>query len=95
MVKFVSGLRSIVDHDGAVILNSTRNQIITLDAMGGYIWERLQQGMSPSEIVRHLNLETGEAPDVVQQDVDELLSELQSRHLILDPELHPVKSDRV
>jgi hypothetical protein len=82
MVKLVSNLRSIVDHDGAVILNNARNQITTLDAMGGYIWHRLECGMTQKEIVCKLVEETGADVLTVEHDVQEFLEDLTSRSLL-------------
>ena len=82
MFKVATGLNFIVDEDGAVILNSGRNQITTLDAMGGYIWRRLEDGMTSRELVLHLSRETGEDICVVERDVQEFLDDLQARDLI-------------
>ncbi len=86
MLRLAANLRSIVEQDGAVILDGHHNQITTLDAMGGYIWLRLEDGMTHAEITRHLAYETGEDPQVIERDVSELINDLQDRHLILGAE---------
>jgi hypothetical protein len=83
MAILAPNLRSVINQDGAVILNRPRNQITTLDAMGGYVWGRLEEGMSQDEVVRHLIDETGADPLTVETDVEELLKDLQSRNLII------------
>jgi hypothetical protein len=83
MIQVASRLRSLVDEDGAVILDSSSNQITTLDAMGGYIWRCLEQGMAENDITQHLIDETGESPEVIQKDLQELLTDLRSRRLLI------------
>lgn len=82
MIRPCADLQSVIDQDGAVILNEARCQITTLDAMGGYIWRQLESGIRREEIVRHLVEKTGEVSDVVMRDVREFLADLASRSLI-------------
>jgi len=82
MLQTVPHLHSIIDQDGAVILNNAKGQITTLDAMGGYIWRQLEQGLTGEEIVRELVRETGEDVQVVESDVTEFLADLSSRSLL-------------
>ena len=82
MIAIPSTLKSIVSEDGAVILDSPRNQITTLDAMGGYIWRQLQNGRSSNEIVEHLVHETGEAREIIQSDLTVFLDDLAAKHLL-------------
>jgi len=77
-----SHLRSIVDHDGAVILDIECNSMLTLNATGGYVWEKLQQGQSIPDIVRELAAETLTEIAVVERDVREFLEDLKSKHLV-------------
>lgn len=74
-------LRSIVDHDGAVILDIDRDAMLTLNATGGYVWEKLRQGKLVDEIVRDLASETGTDFATVDRDVRTFLDELKSNHL--------------
>jgi len=75
-------LRSIIDHDGAVILDVERNSMLTLNATGGYVWEKLQQGKSIEDIVRELAAETLAETAVVERDIREFLEDLKSKHLV-------------
>ena len=77
----MSHLRSIVDHDGAVILDSHYNTILNLNGTGGYVWGKLQQGLLIEDIVRELAQETMTEISIVDRDVREFLDELKSRHL--------------
>jgi hypothetical protein len=82
MIIVTSNLRSIVDHDGAVILDIARNSMTTLDTIGAYIWERLGKGLSVDAIVAELTQDTGAEPERIERDVDEFLEQLKSRHLV-------------
>ncbi|WP_158792082.1 PqqD family protein [Granulicella sp. L60] len=84
MIQTAPQLNSIVDQDGAVILNGPRCQITTLDAMGGYIWRQIEQGKTKEEIVCHLVAETATDIQTVERDVQEFLADLASRALIQD-----------
>jgi hypothetical protein len=82
MVTVTSNVRSIVDHDGAVILDIPRNAMITLDATGAYVWERLQRGLQIDAIVAELVRDTGADEVMIARDVDAFMDQLKSRHLV-------------
>jgi transcriptional regulator len=82
MVVMPSHLRSIVDRNGAVILDKSRNTMTTLDSTGAYIWERLQKGLQVDAIVAELVRDTGTDESVVAKDVDEFMEQLKSKHLV-------------
>jgi hypothetical protein len=82
MVTVTPNLRSIVDHDGAVILDISRNSMTTLDTIGAYVWERLGKGLSVDVIVAELARNTGADQEMVARDVDEFMEQLKSRHLV-------------
>jgi hypothetical protein len=82
MVATPAHLHSIIDHDGAVILDVPRNAITTLDATGAYIWERLQRGLQEDAVVAELAHDTGADESVVAKDVREFMEQLKSRHLV-------------
>ena len=75
-------LRSVVDADGAVILDLERNSMLTLNSTGGYIWDKLQQGDMPEEIIRKLADETLTDVAIVERDVRDFLEQLKSRRII-------------
>ena len=75
-------LRSIVDHDGAVILDFQQDSLLTLNPTAGYVWDKLQQGASTETIIRELANETLTDPAVVERDVRDFLEELKSRNLV-------------
>jgi hypothetical protein len=75
-------LRSIVDHDGAVILDFEQDSILTLNPTAGYVWNKLQQGVSTETIIHELAKETLTDLEVVERDVRNFLEELKSRNLV-------------
>jgi len=82
MVTIAPHIRSIVDHDGAVILDIPRDAMTTLDCTGAYVWSRLQNGMRVDAIVRELARDTGADESTVAKDIDEFMQKLKSRHLL-------------
>lgn len=74
-------LRSIIDHDGAVILDISRDQFFSMNPVGAYIWGRLINGEDPELIAKTLAEETGTDSSVVMADLDEFLADLKSKHL--------------
>jgi hypothetical protein len=85
MITVTPNLRSIVDHDGAVILDISRNSMTALDTIGAYVWDRLGKGLSVDAIVAELARDTGADKDMVAKDVDEFMEQLKSRHLVFAP----------
>jgi hypothetical protein len=75
-------LRSVVDREGAVILDIERDSMLTINSTGSYVWERLKQGKQIDEIIRELASDTGADPVAVDRDVQAFLDELKSRHLL-------------
>jgi hypothetical protein len=82
MITVAPHIRSIVDHDGAVILDIPRNAMTTLDSTGAYVWERLQRGLQIDAIVTELAHDTGADESVVAKDVEEFVEQLKSKYLV-------------
>ena len=74
-------VHSVVDEDGAVILDIERDVILRLNSTGGFIWGELQAGNSIRDIVLALAHETNTEIEAVEQDVREFLDDLKSKHL--------------
>ena|SRR6266436_634367 len=88
-------LRSVVDHDGAVILDIPHDTMLTLNSTGGYIWQKLEQGKLIDEIVSELSRDTGVDLAVVDRDVHAFLEQLKSKHLLAEAEqIRPVGLSR-
>lgn len=75
-------LRSLVTPEGAVILNISADQMITINPTGAYIWGRLQQGRTIDQIVEGLAMETGHDPALVAKDVQEFLEQMAEKRLL-------------
>jgi hypothetical protein len=82
MSEIATPIRSTVDGDGAVILDIERNQIVTLNTTGGFVWERLKRGESVDMIVQELAQATETDPHVVEQDVRAFLCQLAEKRLL-------------
>lgn len=75
-------LRSVVDVDGAAILDLDRDVIVTLNSTGGYVWAQLQQGKLVDEIILNLASESGADLVIVDRDVRGFLQQLRAKHLL-------------
>jgi hypothetical protein len=75
-------LQSIVDQDGAVILDIERGLISTLNPIGAYVWQGLQRGESLETIIANLARETGEESLIVERDVREFVEDLKQKRLL-------------
>jgi Coenzyme PQQ synthesis protein D (PqqD) len=77
-----SHLRSVVDHDGAVILDIERGLISTLNPTGAYVWQGLQRGQPVETIIGDLSRETGQDTLTVERDVREFVEDLKQKSLL-------------
>ena len=75
-------LRSRVTPDGAMILNISADEVISLNATGGYVWERLGEGKTIEEIVESLATKSGQDPIVVANDVQEFIARMAKQGLL-------------
>lgn len=75
-------LRTVTNQDGAAILDVPRHQITTLNSTGGFIWQRLQQGLSAEQVIRDLASESDTDPAIVERDVHSFLEQLRSKQLL-------------
>ena len=82
MIIVTPHVRSIVDHDGAVILDISHNAMITLDATGSYVWQQLERGLQIDAIVAQLAHDTGADEAMIARDVDAFMEQLKAKHLV-------------
>ena len=82
MLAPATHLRSVIGHDGAVILDIEHDAMLTLNSTGGYVWEKLQQGKLIDEIIRDLAEETSTDFAVVERDVRAFVDTLISKRLL-------------
>lgn len=82
MARTGQQLRSIVNADGAAVLDIKLNRLVSLNATGGYVWERLVRGCTVDEIIRDLAHGTGVKPATVERDVHAFVSHLIEQGLL-------------
>lgn len=82
MMSPTPNLRSIVNDDGAVILDIERDSISTLNPTGAYVWQGLQRGESLESISANLARDTGEEFQLVERDVREFVEDLKQKRLL-------------
>ncbi|WP_041585944.1 PqqD family protein [Terriglobus saanensis] len=59
MANAETHLRTVVNEDGAAILDTKQGTISTLNATGGYVWPALERGESEEAIAASRVKETG------------------------------------
>lgn len=82
MVTDNSHLRTIVNEDGAAVLDTKRGTISTLNATGAYVWQALERGGLEEDIVEELARKTGSPPDAIRQDVSDFIAALQEHGML-------------
>ncbi|HLH36126.1 MAG TPA: PqqD family protein [Alloacidobacterium sp.] len=75
-------IRSVVDHDGAIILNIESDIFYSSNSTGAYIWSHLIRGEGVEQIARALADETGADFAVVLSDVQAFVADLKEKHLL-------------
>jgi len=83
MVKDNSHLRTVVNADGAVILDTKRGKISTLNPVGAHVWQALERGEGVEAIAADLARETGEHVEVLRRDVQDFVGALREQHLLV------------
>jgi hypothetical protein len=82
MADSESHLRTIVNQDGAVILNITTGDIATLNSTGTFIWQALERGEDLETIAAELACETEERVDSLKRDVRDFIDALKKQGLL-------------
>jgi Coenzyme PQQ synthesis protein D (PqqD) len=77
-----SHLRTIVNEDGAVILNTTTGELVTVNSTGAFIWQALARGDALEIITANLASETGQEVDSLQHEVREFVGTLRKHKLV-------------
>lgn len=77
-----SHLRTIVNQDGAAVLDTRLGSISTLNATGAYVWQGLERGERIETIVARLCSETGAPRETVEHDVREFVDSLRAQKLL-------------
>ena len=84
MLSIPEHLRSVANSDGAVIRDTSNNQITTLNSTGSLIWCSLQDGHSPSEIARSISASSNTNLSTVEREVNSFVEELKERSLLIE-----------
>lgn len=82
MSKENSHISTMVNRDGAAILDTKVGTISTLNPTGAYVWQALERGEDMEMITANLVRETGEQMDTVKNDVQEFIDALKKQHLL-------------
>jgi hypothetical protein len=82
MTLDTSCLCSVIDGDGAAILDVERGLISTLNSTGAYVWQRLQRGETIETIIVNLARDSAEDPTAVERDVREFIEDLKQKSLL-------------
>jgi hypothetical protein len=77
-------LRTIVNQDGAAILDTKAGRISTLNASGAYVWQALEHGDEIETIADGLSRQTGESLEVVKRDLVDFVEALKKHDLLLN-----------
>lgn len=82
MTNEPSHLRTIMNEDGAVILNTTTGELVTVNSTGAFIWHGLMRGEALEIITAGLASETGKTMDSLQHEVREFVDALRKHKLV-------------
>lgn len=82
MYQVSDGLRSTQNHDGAVVLDIPRGQILHLNPVGFLILTLLQQGQTEMQIIHEIGRQFDVPIGTVQTDVSEFLESLKQHKLL-------------
>jgi hypothetical protein len=82
MVNDNSHLRTVVNQDGAAVLDTKLGSIATLNLTGAYVWQGLERGENLETIIANLSRETGEVLEVVERDVKAFVETLRVQQLL-------------
>lgn len=77
-----SHVRTIVNHDGAAILNPETGTITALNSTGAFVWQALERGEDAARIARDLARETGTQTEAAERDVRQFIEDLRNRKLV-------------
>jgi hypothetical protein len=80
----VPNVRSVSDHDGVVVLDIRKGQMLGMNEIGREVWQGVQLGQELNEIVDHICGLTGAERAVVEQDVLAFSQDLLAQGLVVE-----------
>jgi coenzyme PQQ synthesis protein D (PqqD) len=81
-VQIRQGVQSVIDADGAVILDLTHGTYFGLNGIAAEIWSQLEGGHPLADVEAHLCRVYSVAPQVVRPDIAAFVEELTRRELV-------------
>lgn len=75
-------VRSVIDPEGAVLLDVEAGKYYSLNGVAAEIWIQLESGRATPEIEAHLEERFGTAADTVRRDVAAFIGQLERNRLI-------------
>lgn len=86
-IQILPSVRSMVNEDGAVLLDIAQGVMVNLNPVGGFIWNLMRDGASEPAIVAKIVGEFGIDEHQAATDLEEFLADLYKRTLISRPSL--------
>lgn len=81
-IQVLGHVRSVMDPDGAVLLDLRQGRYYSLNGVGAEIWSQIESGRSVPEIESHLEGTFGAPRDTVRADVAAFLDDLSRKKLV-------------
>jgi Coenzyme PQQ synthesis protein D (PqqD). len=81
-VRIRQGVQSVIDPDGAVLLDLVQGTYFGLSEVAAEIWSQLEAGHTLSEVEGHLCEVFSITPDVARSDLADFVQELARRELV-------------
>jgi hypothetical protein len=81
-VQLRSDVRSLIDADGAVLLDLRNGTYFSLNNLGADIWRQLEAGEGLTNIQTAIAARYGIASDLVKEDIQAFVADLAQRRLI-------------
>jgi hypothetical protein len=75
-------LRTMVNEDGAAILDTRLGAIFTLNTTAARVWQGLGRGETLETIAANLASETGEEIETLKSDISSFIEDLKHRQLL-------------
>ncbi len=82
MTKIAEYVRSTVGADGGLVLDLTHDSVIRLPLVGGFIWNKLQNGATEKKIAECLALECDIDLERATQVVSRYIEQLAAHNLL-------------
>jgi predicted RNase H-related nuclease YkuK (DUF458 family) len=91
MYRVFVGCHSAKNHDGAIVLDVVKGRLLRLNSTGSLIFERLQQGLALSEIIREIVEEFHISHEIASADVNQFMKSMEQAGLVTEesPEVCP------